>query len=327
MTFKGLNDLENRIFSIQSESEFERLALEVYAFQAEHCAVYKEFIQQLNWKQPTSIQEIPFLPISFFKSRRVIAEGMKPQVTFKSSGTGGDRSQHLVASAEMYTRSFRSIYRQFIGNVEDHVVLALLPNYLDQGDSSLVFMVDDLIQQTENPHSQFLLNDLEDVETVYNQARAKGKKVVIFGVAYSLLDLCGLKPNLQEATIIETGGMKGRRKEITKQELHQLLREGLNCPSISSEYGMTELLSQAYSNRNGIFEMCPWMNILIRETNDPFNYIENGKTGGVNIIDLANLYSCSFIATQDLGKITSSGFEIMGRFDHSDVRGCNLLVQ
>lgn len=327
MTFKGLNDLENRIFSIQSESEFERLALEVYTFQAEHCAVYKEFIQQLSWKQPTSIQEIPFLPISFFKSRRVITEGMEPQVTFKSSGTGGDRSQHLVASAEMYTRSFRSIYGQFIGNVEDHVVLALLPNYLDQGDSSLVFMVDDLIQQTESPHSQFLLNDLEDVETVYNQALAKGKKVVIFGVAYSLLDLCGLKPNLQEATIIETGGMKGRRKEITKQELHQLLREGLNCPTISSEYGMTELLSQAYSNRNGIFEMCPWMNILIRETNDPFNYIENGKTGGVNIIDLANLYSCSFIATQDLGKITSSGFEIMGRFDHSDVRGCNLLVQ
>lgn len=327
MSFTGIKELENRIFSIQNESDFERVALDVYAYQAEHCLIYREYVHQLNWKKPTSIREIPFLPISFFKSHQVIAQEVESEVVFKSSGTGGERSQHSVASAEVYRRAFRLIYTDFIGNVEEQVVLALLPNYLDQGDSSLVFMVDDLIKQSKDPLSQFLLNDLSEVEMCYNQAIAKGKKVVIFGVAYSLLDLCELKPNLQEAIIIETGGMKGRRKEITKQELHQLLREGLNCPNISSEYGMTELLSQAYSNRDGVFEMCPWMNILIRETNDPFNYVGNGKTGGVNIIDLANLYSCSFIATQDLGKITDEGFQIMGRFDHSDVRGCNLLVQ
>ncbi len=327
MTFKGIKDLENSIFSIQSESDWQRVALDVYAYQSENCPIYRTYIQELNWKKPTSVEEIPFLPISFFKSHRVIAEGQEPEVIFKSSGTGGERSQHFVASSDLYKRSFRAIYSKFIGNVEDQVVLALLPNYLDQGDSSLVYMVDDLIKESNDPLSQFLLNDLEEVEKYYKLATAKGKKVVIFGVAYSLLDLCELKPNLSKATIIETGGMKGRRKEITKQELHQLLREGLNCPNISSEYGMTELLSQAYSNQDGIFEMCPWMDILIRETNDPFNYVENGKTGGVNIIDLANLHSCSFIATQDLGKITEKGFQIMGRFDHSDVRGCNLLVQ
>lgn len=327
MASSRMNQLEDQIFSIQSEADFERAALEVYNYQVEHCAVYREYVKQLNWDQPTSSKEIPFLPISFFKSRRVISEGLEEELVFKSSGTGGERSQHFVHDAKIYQESFRRIYAQFIGDVKDQVVLALLPNYLDQGDSSLVYMVDDLINESNNPISQFLLNEPSDVVKYYNQAIESGKKVVIFGVAYSLLDLCELTPDLSEATIIETGGMKGRRKEITKQELHQILREGLNCKNISSEYGMTELLSQAYSNKDGVFEMCPWMKIQIRETNDPFNYIPDGKTGGVDIIDLANLYSCSFIATQDLGKITERGFEIMGRFDHSDVRGCNLLVQ
>ncbi|MFK7787465.1 MAG: acyl transferase [Crocinitomicaceae bacterium] len=318
--------LEKDIFSIQNEADFERIALEVYRYQVKHCAVYREYVHQLNWKEPTTSGEIPFLPISFFKSHQIISNEKEVEITFKSSGTGGERSQHFVHKTELYKSAFQTIYRQFLGNVEEQVVLALLPNYLDQGDSSLVYMVDDLIQASGNPISQFLLNDLSEVETHYKKALSQGKKVVIFGVAYSLLDLCELRPDLSQATIVETGGMKGRRKELTKQELHQLLKQGLNCQSISSEYGMTELLSQAYSNRNGIFELCPWMKIMIRETNDPFNYIPNGKTGGVNIIDLANLYSCSFIATQDLGKLGDDGFEIMGRFDHSDVRGCNLLV-
>lgn len=322
-----MDQLENEIFDIQNESDFERIALKVYDYQVEHCAIYREYVQQLKWKAPTSSQEIPFLPISFFKSHQIISEGLEQEVVFKSSGTGGERSQHFVHTTGVYKTAFRSIYTQFIGKVEDQVVLALLPNYLDQGDSSLVYMVDDLITQSKNSISGFVLNDMSELIDRYTEARSLGKDVVIFGVAYSLLDLCDLKPDLSHATIIETGGMKGRRKEITKQELHEILRVGLNCPNISSEYGMTELLSQAYSNQNGIFETCPWMDILIRETNDPFNYIDDGKTGGVNIIDLANLYSCSFIATQDLGKITPSGFEIMGRFDHSDVRGCNLLVQ
>lgn len=335
MTSPRMNQLEKEIFSIQNDSDFERIALEVYQYQVKHCAIYREYIEQLNWDEPASSKEIPFLPISFFKTHRVISEELKEEVIFKSSGTGGDRSQHFVHSVDVYKEAFRTIYSQFIGNVEDQVVLALLPNYLDQGDSSLVFMVDDLIEQSKttdgsdgvNSISQFLLHDMSDVVVYYNQAIAAGKKVVIFGVAYSLLDLCELNPDLRHATVIETGGMKGRRKELMKPELHRILRTGLNCENISSEYGMTELLSQAYSNKNGIFETCPWMKIRIRETNDPFNYIDEGKTGGVNIIDLANLYSCSFIATQDLGRITSEGFEIMGRFDHSDVRGCNLLVQ
>ena len=327
MASQGMNQLEKDIFSIQNESDFERVALEVYRYQVNNCAVYREYVEQLKWNEPTSSNEIPFLPISFFKSHRVIAEEKEEEVIFKSSGTGGERSQHFVHNSQLYKNAFRSIYSQFIGNVEEQVVLALLPNYLDQGDSSLVYMVDDLIKSSKSSVSQFLLNDLTDVERQYSRAISEGKKVVIFGVAYSLLDLCDLSPDLSQATIIETGGMKGRRKELTKHELHSILKKGLNCQNISSEYGMTELLSQAYSNKDGIFETCPWMKIRIRETNDPFNYVANGKTGGVNIIDLANLYSCSFIATQDLGRVSDEGFEVMGRFDHSDVRGCNLLVQ
>ena len=327
MASEQMNQLENQIFSIQNDVDFERVALEVYTYQVKNCAIYRDYVQQLNWDKPTSSAEIPFLPISFFKSHQVISEGLKEEVIFKSSGTGGERSQHFVHSTEIYKTAFRSIYGQFIGDVENQVVLALLPNYLDQGDSSLVYMVDDLISQSNCPISGFVLNELTEIVSKYKEAISAGKQVVIFGVAYSLLDLCELKPDLSKATIIETGGMKGRRKELTKQELHETLREGLNCKNISSEYGMTELLSQAYSNQSGIFETCPWMKIQIRETNDPFNYVTEGKTGGVNIIDLANLYSCSFIATQDLGRITSEGFEIMGRFDHSDVRGCNLLVE
>lgn len=321
-----MNQLENDIFSIQNESDFETIALKVYDYQVEHCSIYREFVNQLNWNKPTSTREIPFLPISFFKTHRIISDEVKDDVIFKSSGTGGDRSQHFVASKALYKRTFQSIYAQFIGDPTEQVILALLPNYLEQGDSSLVFMVDELIANTANSLSGFVLDDMNELIRRYKLGITEGKQVVIFGVSYSLLDLCELKPNLDKAIVIETGGMKGRRKELTKQELHETLKIGLNCPKIASEYGMTELLSQAYSNRNGIFEMCPWMSVQIRETNDPFNYIEEGKTGGVNIIDLANLYSCSFIATQDLGKITPNGFEIMGRFDHSDVRGCNLLV-
>lgn len=327
MASPEMNQLEKEIFSIQNDLDFERISLKVYHYQVENCAIYREYVKQLNWKTPTSSEEIPFLPISFFKSHRVIAEGIDEQMIFKSSGTGGDRSRHFVHSSEIYTSAFRSIYQEFIGNIEEQVVLALLPNYLDQGDSSLVFMVDDLIAQSKHPLSGFVLNDLNDLIQRYQSATEAGKQVVIFGVSYSLLDLCELKPDLRDAIIIETGGMKGRRKELTKKELHELLKTGLNCAHISSEYGMTELLSQAYSNKDGIFETCPWMKIRIRETNDPFSYVQDGKTGGVNIIDLANIYSCSFIATQDLGRISPKGFEIMGRFDHSDVRGCNLLVQ
>lgn len=319
--------LEDKIFSIQHDADFLAVALEVYRFQVNNCAIYREFINNLNWSEPTTINEIPFLPISFFKTHQVAMENRDIETTFKSSGTGGERSQHFVQSTEIYKRSFREIYRQFIGNPQDQVILALLPNYLEQGDSSLVYMVEDLIQLTQNEQSGFVLHDKNELIQRYNEGVAAGKQVVIFGVAYSLLDVCELTPNLEHAIIIETGGMKGKRKELTKAELHQQLRVGLNCHRISSEYGMTELLSQAYSNVDGVFDLAPWMKILIRETNDPFSFVEMNKTGGVNVIDLANVYSCSFIATQDLGKLSDRGFEIMGRFDLADIRGCNLLVQ
>lgn len=319
--------LEQDIFSIHNDTDFERVALKVYHHQVENCGIYRDYVEQLNWKSPSSIREIPFLPISFFKTHRVADEALKIDLIFKSSGTGGNRSQHFVHSTELYKRAFRQIYNEYIGETEKQVILALLPNYLEQGDSSLVYMVDDLIKRTNNPLSGFVLDDMSGLLERINAAKKEGSQVILFGVAYSLLDLCDLKPDLSDCVVIETGGMKGRRKEMTKNELHKTLRDGLSCDRIFSEYGMTELLSQAYSNANGIFETCAWMKVMIRETNDPFTYVEDGKTGGINVIDLMNLHSCSFISTQDLGKITPHGFEIMGRFDHSDVRGCNLLVQ
>lgn len=314
------------IFSIQSDADFASVAMNVFDFQKENCLVYSEYLKLLGRSNPKTIDEIPFLPISFFKTQQVIAQNEFAEVVFKSSGTGGVRSQHWVASTEMYRQSFLRSYELFIGNPEEQVILALLPNYLEQGESSLVFMVDELIRQTKSPLSGFFLSDFEKIVKRYEQALSEGKKVVLFGVAYSLLDFCTISPNLSQATIIETGGMKGRRKELTKKELHDTLKKGLNCPNISSEYGMTELLSQGYSIENGIFQTPPWMKVSLRQVNDPFSVVNQKKTGGINVIDLANLYSCSFIETQDLGKIHPNGFEIIGRFDTSDLRGCNLLV-
>jgi hypothetical protein len=320
--------LEDEIFSIRSSADFERVALEVFRFQSKECQVYKEFIEKLGHKTPRCIEEIPFLPISFFKTHDILADAKNFELTFLSSGTtGSNRSKHLVYKSSLYEKSFIHTYRQFIGNPEEQVILGLLPNYLEQGNSSLVYMVNKLIEITKSPLSGFLLNDLHNVEKNYQLAIASGKKVVIFGVSYALLDLAEKNIHLSEALIIETGGMKGRRKELTKDELHAELSKGLNVPFISSEYGMTELLSQAYSDKNGLFTTPNWMKILCRDINDPLTYVDQGKTGGINVIDLANLYSCSFIATQDLGKIEGDSFQIMGRFDNSDIRGCNLMVE
>lgn len=320
-------DLQEKIFKAKNDSDFEQTALEIYNFQSKNNLVYKEYIERLGLKKPNYLKEIPFLPISFFKTHTVLSEQQSIDIVFKSSGTGGERSQHHVSNVELYKAAFNNGYEEIIGNPKDQVILALLPNYQEQGESSLVFMVDHLIQRTENSLSGYFLSNFEDLIERYNLAILAGKSVVIFGVSYALLDLAALNPNLSHARIIETGGMKGRRKELTKQELHAALRQGLNTKMISSEYGMTELLSQAYSLENGVFKSSSTMRILIREVNDPFNYIEDGKTGGINVIDLANFNSCSFIATQDLGKIVPTGFELMGRFDNSDVRGCNLLIQ
>ena len=318
--------MENKIFSVTA-SNFEETALDVFNYQYINNPIYKKFVDYLGRKKPTKLTEIPFLPISFFKTDEVRCFHKNVEIIFKSSGTGGNRSQHFVESLQMYERSFEPTYRNQLGKPEDQVIIALLPNYVEQGESSLVYMVNKLIELSKHPLSGFYLNEPNKINETYKLALNQGKKVIIFGVSYALLDLAELEPDLSNAIIIETGGMKGRRKELTKDELHTKLKNGFNVNYIASEYGMSELLSQAYCDKNGLFTTPPWMKILIRDVNDALSYETIGKTGGINVIDLANLYSCSFIATQDLGKSTGNTFQLMGRFDNSDIRGCNLLIE
>ena len=324
-----MEELIDRIFSIRDQQEFENCALEVYRYQREHVPVYRRFVELLGKPEPLNSSEIPFLPISFFKTHRILSEGIsEPAALFKSSGTTGmERSQHFVADTSIYERSFSETYRRFIGDPQDQVILALLPNYIEQGESSLVYMVDYLIRATDNPVSGFYLGNFEELLSAVEKARATGKKIVLFGVSYALLDLAELHPDLSDVLIIETGGMKGRRKEMTKEELHEVLKTGFGAGYIASEYGMSELLSQAYSDKDGLFELPPWMQVRLRDTNDPMSIVSEGRTGGVDVTDLANIYSCAFISTQDLGKITDGKLQLMGRFDQADIRGCNLLVQ
>ena len=323
-----MKQLEDQIFNLKTKSDFEKLSLEIFHFQKKNCLVYKNYLNFLNRAEPTSISEIPFLPISFFKSHSVITDNLPVLFDFYSSGTTGTiRSKHSVQNSKIYENSFNLIYNQFIGNPTNQVILALLPNYIQQGNSSLVYMVDHLIKRSNSKLSGFFLEDYDQLIYNYKKAIEQGKKVILFGVSYALLDLAEASVNLSKVQVIETGGMKGRRKEITKEELHSKLKIGLSCDFISSEYGMTELFSQSYSNKDGLYEIPNWMDVIIREINDPFQFISDGKTGGINVIDLANLYSCSFIATQDLGKKIGNQFELMGRFDNSDIRGCNLMVE
>lgn len=323
-----MQDLVNQIFSIQSEDDFNRCALEVYHFQKNQVAVYSDYISLLNRKEPTHYSEIPHLPISFFKSHSIVAKGFDIQKTFLSSGTGNSsRSKHAVVDLSIYEKSFYETYTKFTGSPQEQIIFALLPNYVAQGDSSLVYMVDHLIQLSSHPISGYYLDDFNELIQAVGQARLTNRKIVLFGVSYALLDLAELNPNFHDILVIETGGMKGKRQEITKTELHTALHSGLNCSTIASEYGMCELLSQAYSLEEELFELPKWMRFSIREIQDPFQFVTGDKTGGVNIIDLANLYSCAFIETQDLGRNSNGKLRLMGRFDHSDVRGCNLLVE
>lgn len=320
--------LINRIFSIKDQNDFDECALEVYRYQRKHVPVYRRFVELLGKPEPAAALEIPFLPIAFFKTHEIIAQDAVPAVRFKSSGTTGMvRSQHLVADISLYERSFLATYKRFIGDPDGQVILALLPNYVEQGESSLVYMVDSLIRASDHTLSGFCLGNAASLLSAVKKARLTGKKTVLFGVSYALLDLAELKPDLSDVLVIETGGMKGRRKEMTKEELHETLKKGFGTDFIASEYGMSELLSQAYSDRNGLFELPPWMQVRLRDINDPLSVVEEGRTGGVDVTDLANLYSCAFISTQDLGRITEGKLQLMGRFDHADIRGCNLLVQ
>ncbi|MDD3003439.1 acyl transferase [Flavobacterium sp.] len=319
------------IFSISSSKQFEKIALKVFRFQYDNNAVYRQFCDLMQQDKQTvkSLSQIPFLPIQFFKSHEVVSNTNLPETIFTSSGTtGAVTSRHIITDINWYEQSYRLAFSQFYGNIEDYTILALLPSYLERQGSSLIHMVEDLIQLSNNPDSGFYLNNYEALVAKLLAQEQQGKNVLLIGVTFALLDLIEQqKFKLENTIIMETGGMKGRRTEMIREELHQKLTEGFGVKSIHSEYGMTELLSQAYSFGAGIFECPSWMQIHIRDTEDPLTYISNGKTGGINVIDLANINSCSFIATQDLGKKYDNGsFEVLGRFDNSDIRGCNLMV-
>lgn len=317
----------DEIFSIKSESDFNDCAIKIFQFQANQNPVYKEYVERLNLNPDliTNYHDIPFLPISFFKTHHVVCQNLKPETTFFSSGTTGmELSRHEVADLTIYDLSLLFGFELHFGPVTDYAFLALLPSYHENKNSSLLYMVNRLIACSGN-EGGFFLENLDELLIKIEKLRKK-HKVVLIGVSYALLDLAEKNIDLNGVNVFETGGMKGRRKELTKPELHKILRTGLNIPFVGSEYGMTELLSQAWSKGNGIFTAPPWMKVLIRDYTDPLTLIMQ-KSGGINVIDLANLYSCAFIATEDLGKSIDNQFEVIGRYDQATIRGCNLLVQ
>ena len=322
--------MTNKIFDIKNYQEFEKQCMQLFEFQMDNNPVYSTYAEIiLKGRTPRNIKDIPFLPIEFFKSEQIICQGHKIEEIFLSSGTTGDQSKHLVSDLSIYEYSFRKAFQLFYGDITEYCVLSLLPNYREREGSSLIYMVDDLIKSSQHPKSGFYLNDYERLSETILELEQDGQKTILFGVSYALLDLANQFPQqLKNTIIMETGGTKGKRKELLKEELHKILKEAFGLDNIHSEYGMTELLSQSYSEADNIFKSPPWKKILIRDVNDPLSILGIGKTGGVNIIDLANMYSCPFIATQDLGKIHEDGtFSVLGRFDNADIRGCNLLVQ
>jgi phenylacetate-coenzyme A ligase PaaK-like adenylate-forming protein len=321
----------NSIFTNHKINDFNKIALDTFYFQAKNCKVYKQFLSLLkvDIQKIDSVEKIPFLPIQFFKSHEIISTKKEIEHFFLSSGTtGNQQSKHLVADISLYEESYTNGFNYFYNSIENYTVLALLPSYLERKGSSLIYMVNDFIKISKRPKSGFYLNNLDDLRKNLIELEEKGEKVLLIGVSFALLDLVDRhKFELNNTIIMETGGMKGRRKELIREELHTILKEGFGVETIHSEYGMTELLSQAYSKGNGIFKCPPWMKIFTRDTEDALTILPQGKTGGINVIDLANRNSCSFIATQDLGKsYENETFEILGRFDDSDIRGCNLMV-
>lgn len=321
----------NKIFEIKTSSEFNKMALEVFNFQYDNNTNYQKFCSYLGKSKSnvTAVEEIPHLPIEFFKSKQVITTNKQPQIVFESSGTTGQLvSKHYVLKPEIYEKSYLKTFEYFYGDIKDYCVLALLPSYMERKGSSLIYMVNDLIEKSANPKSGFYLDNKNELLKTIQSLDKSGFKIILIGVSYAILDIAeNHSMNLKNTIIMETGGMKGRRRELVRDELHSILKNSFGLEAIHSEYGMTELLSQAYSKGNGIFNCPPWMSVTIRETDDPLCSETYGKIGGINIIDLANIFSCSFIATQDLGRVYKNGsFEVLGRFDHSDVRGCNLMV-
>ena len=314
------------IFNIESEEQFASCALELFRYQAEHCPPYRKYLElmAINPADITRLEDIPFLPIELFKSSDVYCKEGEPEIIFTSSNTGSTvPSRHMMASLEVYREAFTRAFEQFYGEIEKWSIYGLLPNYLEREGSSLVYMVDTLIKRCGS--GGFYLNNYEQLIQDIEQ---NPKPKILLGVSYALWDVAEqYAPKLKNTIIMETGGMKGRRKELSKSELHKILCDGFGVESIHSEYGMAELTSQAYSKGGGLFYTPRWVKVLVRDVNDPFDHAPNGMRGGIDIIDLANISSCAFIQTQDIGRIEKDGgFCIEGRIAGSDIRGCNLLI-
>lgn len=328
-----LKSLQDRIFRIENEKDFNSAALEVFHYQYVKNPVYQQFIKSLgkDINNIISVDQIPFLPVEFFRNHKIVT-GMDPvQIVFESSGTTGSiQSKHYVTDTDLYEKSFLTSFSHFYGDPAEYMIAALLPSYTERESSSLVYMVDRLINISADPRSGFYNTNTGEMLKNFTSAKESDRKVLLLGVSFALLDLAeNSAPDLSGIIVMETGGMKGRRKELTRRELHEILCKEFRIDSIHSEYGMTELLSQAYSKGNGIFYCPHWMKIVLRDPQDPLSLLtESGRTGGINIIDLANINSCSFISTGDLGRLHGDGsFEVLGRFDNSDIRGCNLMAQ
>lgn len=325
-----------KIFNIQTEQDFLDASLKTFRYQYENVEIYRKFVDFLNISpdEVNDLSKIPFLPIEMFKNHQILDKNVTTDLFFQSSGTTQmNLSKHFIADTNLYEESIYKSFEQFIGKPEDFIFLGLLPSYLERQNSSLIYMVDYLMKKSAKPENGYFLYNHSDLFNLLNQLQ--DKKVILFGVSFALLDFldyCHSERNEESLSIfenlivIETGGMKGRKEEMTKDELLKILQEGFKTDKIYSEYSMTELLSQAYSLGNNEYQCPNWMRIKIRNAEDPFSYEKEGRTGAINIIDLANTHSCSFIATQDLGKIIGDKFQVLGRIDHSDIRGCSLLV-
>jgi hypothetical protein len=328
-----ITDLRKKIFNIRNQTEFLQIALDIFNYQRDNNDIYNNFLSGMGRSRiiPDTLSDIPFLPVEFFRNHKVVTGDLPVEMIFKSSGTTGfTPGKHYVNDLSLYEGSFLRTFNLFYGDPGDYLIAALLPSYTEREGSSLVYMADKLMRMSRYSQSGFYKGNDEELISVIVKAKKEHQKILLLGVSFALLDLAEkYSPDFSGIIIMETGGMKGRRRELTRTELHTILKEKFNVPLIHSEYGMTELLSQAYSKGNGIFHCPPWMKIVIRDPHDPLSiYKESGKTGGISIIDLANFNSCTFISTSDLGRLhEDGGFEVLGRFDNSDIRGCNLLVE
>ena len=326
-----MNKVLHAFDEIISPIQFKQHALELFKYQYENNTVYRSYCDLINnaYSEVIEVHQIPFLPIQFFKSHTVSCVSKAPDKIFLSSKTTGQiASRHFVNDLNIYHKSFEKGFNEFYGSIKDYAILALLPSYLERENSSLVYMANQLIHQSKHPLSGFYLDEWDQLINTLQTLEKEGKKTILLGVTFALLILIEKKKlNLNNTIIMETGGMKGMRKEFVREALHSSFKKGFGVKNIHSEYGMTELMSQAYSKKNGLYNCPPWMKVLIRSTDDPFEIIQEEKTGALNIIDLANVESCAFIATQDLGKTHKDGsFEVLGRFDTSEIRGCNLIA-